>query len=162
MTLDYEAGHLKASREIGDPVMPELSGEESEAALRWEFDSVDSAVIPSRGFLIRSDLRYVFDSPVIEGSGLDKSFTQFLARAAAFFPFGSRNTIFAVGEGDTSFDRDPAEIEKFTIGGLFRVSGLSNDEFRGNHAILGSIGYLTEDSRHASSSGRKNFGRNLV
>ena len=47
-----------------------------------------------------------------------------------------------IGEGDTSFGDQPSAIEKFTIGGLFRVSGLSNDEFRGNHAIIGGLGYL--------------------
>ncbi|HSE41421.1 MAG TPA: hypothetical protein VLH08_11730, partial [Acidobacteriota bacterium] len=41
-----------------------------------------------------------------------------------------------------SFDRHPGAIEQFTVGGLFRVSGLSNDEFRGDHAILGGVGYL--------------------
>jgi NTE family protein len=140
--LGYQVGHLKASREIGDPVLPELSGEESEVSLRFVHDNVDSAVIPTRGFLLASNLRYVFDSPVLEELENDKSFTQFSARAAGFFPFGPKNTLFAIAEADTSFDRHPGAIEQFTVGGLFRVSGLSNDEFRGDHAIIGGVGYL--------------------
>jgi NTE family protein len=140
--LGYQVGHLKASREIGDPVLPELSGEESEVSLRFLHDNADSAVIPTRGFLLDSNLRYVFDSPVLEGLENDESFTQFSARAAGFFPLGPKNTLFAIGEADTSFDRHPGAIEQFTVGGLFRISGLSNDEFRGDHAIIGGIGYL--------------------
>ncbi|HSE39284.1 MAG TPA: patatin-like phospholipase family protein, partial [Acidobacteriota bacterium] len=94
--LGYQIGRLKASREIGDPVLPELAGEESEVSLRFLHDNVDSAVIPTRGFLLSSGLRYVIDSPVLEGLENDQSFTQFSARAAAFFPFSPKNTIFVL------------------------------------------------------------------
>jgi NTE family protein len=138
----YQIGREKASRDIGDPVLPELSGEESELSLRYLHDNVDSAVIPTRGFLLSSNLRYVIDSPILVPSENDNSFTQFGARAAGFFPFGPKNTLFAIAEADTSFDKHPGAIEQFTVGGLFRVSGLSNDEFRGDHAIIGGVGYL--------------------
>jgi NTE family protein len=59
-----------------------------------------------------------------------------------FVPFGEKNTLFLIGEGDTSFDFDPVEIEQFTLGGLLRVGGLSNAEFRGNHLVYASVGYL--------------------
>jgi NTE family protein len=144
LRLGYQVGRLEATREIGDPVLPELSGEESEVGLRFSFDSVDSAVIPTHGILGNSELRYVFDSPILEESVLDNSFTQYSARIAAFFPFGRKNTIFAIGEGDTSFDNHVGALEQFTIGGLFRVSGLSIDEVRGNHAIIGGVGYLRQ------------------
>ena len=36
----------------------------------------------------------------------------------------------------------PAATEQFTIGGLFRVSGLSKAEFRGRNALILGGGYL--------------------
>ncbi len=140
--LGYESGHLRASRSIGDPILPEVSGQESFASLIWRYDSVDSAVVPTRGILLDTRLRYVFDSPTITGSELDESFPQFFARGAVFIPASTKNTIFFIGEGDTSFESNPSELNQFTIGGLFRVGGLSNDEFRGNNAIIGGVGYL--------------------
>jgi outer membrane protein assembly factor BamA len=140
--LGYQGGHISANRTIGAPVLPEVSGARSLSYLSWQHDNTDSAVIPTRGFLVSTELRYVIDSPVLEGSLNDSSFPQFLFRGAAFIPAGPKNTVFALGEGDTSFDNHPTAIEQFTIGGLFRVSGLSKAEFRGRNALMFGGGYL--------------------
>jgi NTE family protein len=140
--LGYQGGHLSASRSIGDPVLPEVSGARSLSYLSWHHDSVDSAVIPTRGFLINTELRYVIDTPVLEETISDNSLPQFLFRGAAFIPAGPKNTLFAIGEGDTSFGNHPSATEQFTIGGLFRVSGLSKAEFRGRNALIFGGGYL--------------------
>jgi NTE family protein len=140
--LGYQGGHLSASRTVGDPVLPEVSGARSLSYLVWHHDSVDSAVIPTHGFLVNSELRYVIDSPVLDETLNDSSLTQFLFRGAAFIPAGPKNTLFAIGEGDTSFGDHPGVSEQFTIGGLFRVSGLSKAEFRGSNALILGGGYL--------------------
>ena len=106
--LGYQGGHIKASRSIGDPVLPEVSGARSLSYLSWHHDSVDSAVIPTHGFLINTELRYVIDSPILEGKRLDSNLPQFLFRGAAFIPAGPKNTVFAIGEGDTSFGNHPS------------------------------------------------------
>ncbi len=92
--LGYRVGRLEASREIGDPVLPEVEGEESQASMRYAFDNTDSAVVPTRGFLIGSNLRYVLDSPILEESLDDNSFTQYSARASGFIPFGRKEHNF--------------------------------------------------------------------
>ncbi|MCI0611755.1 patatin-like phospholipase family protein, partial [bacterium] len=115
--LGYQGGHISASRSIGDPVLPEVSGRRSLSYLSWHHDSVDNAVIPTHGFLINTEFRYVIDSPILEGSDLDSSLPQFLFRGAAFIPAGPKNTLFAIGEGDTSFGKHPTVTEQFTIGG---------------------------------------------
>jgi outer membrane translocation and assembly module TamA len=79
---------------------------------------------------------------VLEESLNDSSLPQFSLRGAAFIPAGPKNTLFAIGEGDTSFDNHPSATEQFTIGGLFRVSGLSRAEFRGRNALIFGGGYL--------------------
>lgn len=140
--LGYQGGHISADRTIGDPVLPEVSGARSLSYINWHHDSVDNAVIPTRGFLINTELRYVIDSPILEGGLNDSSLPQFLFRGAAFIPAGPKNTLFAIGEGDTSFNNHPTATEQFTIGGLFRVSGLSKAEFRGRNALIFGGGYL--------------------
>jgi len=140
--LGYQGGHISASRSIGDPVLPEVSGARSISYLLWHHDSVDSAVIPTRGFLISTELRYIIDSPVLDPSLNDENLPQFSFRGSAFIPAGPKNTVFVIGEGDTSFGNHPGATEQFTIGGLFRVSGLSKAEFRGRNALIFGGGYL--------------------
>ncbi len=142
ISLAYQGGHLSASRTIGDPVLPEVSGARSLSYLTWQHDSVDSAVVPTHGFLINSQFRYVIDSPVLSESENDSSLPQFSFRGSVFIPAGPKNTLFAIGEVDTSFDHHPPAAEQFTIGGLFRVSGLSKAEFRGRNALIFGGGYL--------------------
>ena len=140
--LGYQGGHISASRTIGDPVLPEVSGARSLSYLEWRHDSTDSPVIPTHGVLANAELRYVIDSPVLEGTDNDSSLPQFLFRGAGFIPAGHKNTLFALAEIDNSFNNNPAASEEFTIGGLFRVSGLSKAEFRGSNALIFGGGYF--------------------
>jgi NTE family protein len=140
--LGYQGGHVSADRKIGDPVLPEVSGARSISYLSWHHDSVDSAVIPTHGILASTELRYVIDSPVLEESVNDSSLPQILLRAAGFIPAGHKNTVFGLAEVDNSFNNTPGVSEQFTIGGLFRVSGLSKAEFRGSNALIFGGGYL--------------------
>src|SRR5262249_32181315 len=82
------------------------------------------------------------DMPVSAESPSDEEFPQAGARIGAFFPISRKGTLFLLGEGDTSFDRTAPAVQKFTLGGLFRLGALSRVEFRGDHLVYGSVGYL--------------------
>jgi NTE family protein len=140
--LGYSIGHADASVQIGDPVLPDVSGKRSVAQMQWIFDDTDSPVVPNKGLRTLTQARWIFDTPNPTGANFDTELPQFNTRIASFIPMGKKNTIILLGEGDTSFSYEPAPAEQFTLGGLFRVSGLARDELRGNHVLYGSIGYL--------------------
>ncbi len=140
--LGYEIGNLDASRSIGNPILPDLSGKTSSARAQWVLDSTDSPVVATHGSRISMTTRWVFDTPILENLEADSSFGQAQGRIGHFFPFGSKNTLVLSGEAGTTFSGSASLIEKFSIGGLFRVSGLSRDEFHGDHLLYGGLTYL--------------------
>lgn len=140
--IGYDFGHQKGTVRIGDPGLPEGGGKSSAAHLDWVHDSVDSAVIPTHGARIASSLIWNFDVPIGTPQEVDQAFPQGSLRGTFFFPLGKKNTLFVLGEGDTSFHHSAPGLNKFALGGLFRISAASRNEFLGNHAVYGGVGYL--------------------
>lgn len=133
----YLIGRLRGSRVIGDPLLPNLSGKVSAASLRWVYDGLDSAQIPTRGVAVQSSVNYYFDSP-----GASGGFPQAEARASAFRPFGRRNIVFTTGGGGTTFDDTAPPFQQFTLGGPLRVGGYGRGEFRASKYLQGGAGLL--------------------
>lgn len=140
--LGYQIANASANLEIGDPVLPNVSGKYSVARLLWQVDSTDSAVIPTHGVRAQAIAKWIFDSPTPPGLDVDSEVGQAAARGSIFLPAGAKNTIVLAGEGGSSFGYKPAPIDQFTIGGLLHVSGLSRNEFRGNHVLYYNLMYL--------------------
>ena len=155
LRLGFELGKVDASVRIGDPVLPSIDGKYSLIQTRWVYDGTDSPVIPRRGLRLRTFASYYLDVPVEEAGLSDEEFPQAGARTAVFFPFKKKSTLFVLGEGDTSFDNNPPAVQKFTLGGLFRMGALSRDEFRGDHLYYGSVGYLYKITDLAPLIGEK-------
>jgi NTE family protein len=142
LRFGYEIGNVDASVRIGDPVLPSIDGKYDLLRTQWLHDSTDNAVVPTHGLRLSAFLEYYFDTPAALSPPSDEEFPQAGVRSAVFIPFRSKGTLFFLGEGDTTFGSEASAVEKFTLGGLFRMGALSRDEFRGNHLYYGSIGYL--------------------
>jgi NTE family protein len=138
----YQIADETASIDIGAPVLPSADGSLSEMRFRWAYEGVDSPIVPTRGTRVRSELRYFFDVPEENGVAVESDFPQGEIRVGSFFPFGKKSTLFALGDGGTSFDNNSPVLEKFTLGGLVRLGAFSTNEFRGDHLLYGSGGYL--------------------
>jgi len=135
--LGYDFGHRQGKIQIGTPDLPEGGGKFSRASLRWAYDSTDSAILPTRGLRIASRMDWNFDIPLS-----DEKLPQASVRAVQFIPLGDKDTLFAIGEGDTSFDKSPTALNQFRLGGLLRISAATRNEFLGNHLVYGGFGYL--------------------
>jgi NTE family protein len=142
LRLGFEIGNVDASVRIGDPVLPRIEGKYDLVETRWTYDGVDSPVVPTQGVRLNTFAAWYFDAPVEVPAVSDEEFPQVDARSAVFLPLGRKSTLFLLGEGGTTFDKDAPVVQKFTLGGLFRMGALSRDEFRGNHLFYGSVGYL--------------------
>lgn len=131
----YTIGYQNVSRRIGNPLLPDVKGGFSVAGLRWNYDGLDKAQVPTRGILSRNTLNYYFDSP----EATDK-FTQAETRFNVFKTLSERNIIFGFGGGGATVGGTPSPIQQFILGGPFRLGGY--DEFRANNYLQGGAGIL--------------------
>lgn len=133
----YALGYEKASRRIGDPLLPESKGKFSLGSLRWTYDALDQAQVPRNGILSRNSFGYYFQT-----AGITDSIAQAESRNTAFRPISERNTVFGFGGFGTSFGSTAPVLRQFTLGGPFRIGGYGVDEFRGSNYGWGGIGIL--------------------
>jgi NTE family protein len=137
MRLGYSVSHFKGERTIGSPILPNVSGAESVATLRWNYFGQNSPQFPTRGLLLRSSANWFFKSP-----GAEEGFPQAETRAVYAYPLDERNILFVAGSGGTTFGKTAPPFQKFPLGGVFRVGGFGRGEFRGDHYLFGELGYL--------------------
>jgi NTE family protein len=133
----YTVGFEKASRRIGDPLLPDSKGKFSVASLRWTYDGLDQAQVPRKGLLSRNSLSYYFDT-----AGKEGGLSQAESRATFFVPLSERNTVFSFGGMGTSFGTTAPFLRQFTLGGPFRLGGYGVDEFRSSNYAYGGMGIL--------------------
>ncbi len=135
----YSIGYLRASRRVGDPLLPNLSGKRSFASLRWNYDTRNNAQIPTSGIEFASSLDYFFDSP-----GADGNFAQAASNFSGFQSLDDKTIFLGFGTAKTTFRQTAPLFEQFTIGGLFNVGGYGSREFRGSNRLSGGFGVLRE------------------
>jgi NTE family protein len=144
-------GHLDASVQVGEPGLPAISGREAVAELNWRFDGQDSYVIPSRGVLATTHMRYFFDGPEVTiGEGepySSEKLLQLSGEANRFSSFGERNRVFVLGGLGTSFDRTPLPTNQFILGSPLHLGAYNVGEIRGNHYFILTGGYLRQLGR---------------
>ncbi|HKX84668.1 MAG TPA: patatin-like phospholipase family protein, partial [Pyrinomonadaceae bacterium] len=137
----YAFGYQSLSRRIGDPLFANLNGFTSGASIKWNYDDLDRAQVPTRGVLARSRLSYFFHSPDTDGG-----YAQAETRVFAFRPQGKRNVLLAFGGAGTSFGSTPSPFHEFTLGGPFRLGGYGFEELRGNSYAQAGAGLLHNPS----------------
>ena len=147
------AGGIQVSRVIdevraGDPKLPELSGGEVRAQLRWAFDTQDSAMVPSRGTRAVATLSQTFDSPSVpDAERTNRDLTQAEFNVSTFHSFGARYRAFAVAAAGTSFDDTPLPTRQFTLGYPYLLDAYSVGERRGDHYAVLTLGGLRRIGR---------------
>ncbi|MEO8572909.1 MAG: patatin-like phospholipase family protein [Pyrinomonadaceae bacterium] len=146
----YAFGYQSASLRIGDPLLPRANGTFSTAGLRWNYDSLDNAVVPTRGILSRNRANYYFDN-----AGAIGGFTQAETRTSIFHSINERNILFGIGSAGTTFGAEAPVLRQFTLGGLFRIGGYGYEEFRGSNYLHGGAGFLTSPKTFPTILGRK-------
>lgn len=150
LRVGYTFGYQSGSRQIGDPVLPDVSGAYSVAGIRWMYDSLDNTVVPNRGVLSRNNLNFYFKT-----AGATGNLTQGESRTSAFKSVGERNILFAFGGGGTTFGDTAPALRQFSLGGLFRVGGYGFEEIRGSNYLNGGFGLLHSPKALPTLFGRK-------
>jgi NTE family protein len=135
--LGYDVAHLSDKVKIGSPLLPDVEGREQRLNLRWVFDGQDQPIVPTRG--LRTTLA---GWGYLEAPGAEQDSYQSSLRASFFWPWTKRDRLVLAGMVGYSFDDEVSPRYQFTLGGPLRLSAFDDEEFRGNKAILGQVGYL--------------------
>jgi len=137
LRLGYQYGWQKANVRSGSPELPAVSGPASALAGQWEFDRLNSAMVPTNGIAVRTRGSWQIDAP-----GAGSRVVQFGGRIMAARPVSGRwSTQWTVAGGGT-FRGSAGPIQKYTLGGPSRIGALGLDERRGDNYVYTSGGVL--------------------
>ncbi|HPQ94137.1 MAG TPA: patatin-like phospholipase family protein [Thiolinea sp.] len=106
------------------------------AHLSYRIDTTDDDLFPGQG----RRLGFTFTQG-LESLGSDENF-QRLAVDGTFAWLQGKNRVWLRTELGTTFDDSPAFFNKPSLGGIGRLSGIPEDQLRGNHKLLLSGAYL--------------------
>jgi NTE family protein len=148
LRLGYDESNVRLRLRVGRPSLPEATGANRLASLRWAFDGQNSPLVPSRGLRLQTSMRYFFHTPdIVEPDGTvlvqAEDVPQGEVTASWFKRVWTRQRVFVAGGAGTSFQHNPG-INEFRLGGAFRLGALNTDEIRGDNFLLGTVGLLHE------------------
>ena len=122
----YIYGRVDLERGIGSEILPEFGGLERRTHILLRHDSQTSPFAPISGLLGGIEYRYWDHNPIREGG-----FGQLEGRGSLFYRVRSRDRVFVQFGGGTSFGAGAPVPYKFTLGGLYRLSGTRTMSFEG-------------------------------
>ena len=101
--------------------------------LQFTHDGQDSEQVPTHGLRFNGTGRYYFGAGAFPLLKFDGSW---------FHSLTTRDRIFVLASGGSSFGRPLAVPLQFTLGGPLRLSAYGRDEFRGDRIGYASLGWL--------------------
>ena len=137
LRVGYIFGRVDVERGIGALILPEFGGLERRTHVLLRHDSQTGPFAPARGLLAVVEYSHWDRNPSLPGT-----FDQLDGRSSLFHSLGRRDRVFVQFSAGTSFGDVVPVSYKFALGGLYRLSGYENDEFRGDHYLLAGAGYL--------------------
>jgi NTE family protein len=137
LRFGYQAGYLKATRWIGSPLLPSVSGRTGKSRIRYAMDRLDNPVIPRRGAALLADAGWLDANP-----GAKNGFPSAEMTFQAFQPVSGRASLYIIGAGGSTFGYERTGLPQFSLGGPGRLAAYGISEFLTNQYIYGRIGYL--------------------
>ncbi len=152
--LGTDIVHTHGSRQVGDPGLSDVHGEERTASLKLDLNGQDEPIVPGRGIALTLTLRYYFETanPVVAtstGTAADDQsgrFWQGEVTASVFHRVRGEDRLFTYLGAGSSFDGTPL-LNNFALGGPLQLSAYRVDEFHAAHYAFGAAGYLVRAAR---------------
>lgn len=133
--LGAYGGAGNARLKVGDPQLPNLSYDTGGLIARLRFDTRDTAQFPRRG--VRADAIWNASLPDL---GADDRFDTVATVLDGTWSWGKNSWTIGAFYA-TTLDSQGAVQDYFTLGGLFRLSGLERGEISGPHAAMARLIY---------------------
>ena len=135
--LGYFAGYLDATRRIGSPLLPTVSGRTGATRLRYALDRLDNPIIPHRGVTLLASGQWNDANP-----GAASGFPSANTTIEGFLPMGKRNTVYGIAEGGSTFGHSQVGIPEFSLGSPSRLAAYGLSEILTNQYFYFRMGYL--------------------
>ncbi len=123
---------------IGPDVAPPFAETDAGVRLRWNADTLDSVIFPRRGWRLLSEY-----SNSLDAFGADAPGGRAFAGVLSAIGIGRTTVIPHVEYGD-SFRTQSNLGQLFSLGGLWRLSGLAQNELLGERMALASAVFYRE------------------
>ncbi len=137
LRVGYQINRLDAGLSTGEAPIDKISGKVHFAKIRWAFDGTNSATVPTKGIRLTAEGRWYFNAPLMTAP-----FAQADFKGIMFKPVSRRDSIFVFSGVGTTFDKEAAPAQKFSVGGPFWLGAYDSFEYIGNHYVLMSTGYM--------------------
>jgi NTE family protein len=137
LRVGYGIGFTNAVLRLGTPDFSSYDGRTGALHMRYILDHTNEAVIPTRGFYLQSNFYYYDTFP-----HATEAFPLLETTAQYFQPVFSRDSVFLVLSGGTTFDYPHTGVPQFFLGGVGRLTAYGLNELEGNQYFLSRFGYL--------------------
>ena len=137
LRLGYEVGYRSAYLRLGTPAFSSYSGRFGDTRLHFLSDHRDDPVVPRSGSIVEGAFRWYDANP-----GATTSFPLIQAKADYYHPVSEKGSVYAGGEGGSSFGYTNIGVPQFFLGGPGRLSAYGTNELFGNQYYDIQLGYL--------------------
>jgi len=137
LKIGYGVGYTNAALRLGTPDFASYEGRIGALQARYILDHTNDAVIPTKGYYIRSQFYYYDTYP-----GATQAFPSLDLLTQYFKPVFHGDSIFVVGSGGSTFGYHNIGAPQFFLGGVGRLSAYGLNELLGDQYFLGRVGYL--------------------
>lgn len=136
-------GRLSTRNDVGSGELTNINQDEGKWKASLIFDQLDSSTFPRNGYYLEA-LASLARGYL--GNGSSNDYEQLSIRGSLFKSFDN-HTVFLSAMGGTSLSSDVPVYDQFTLGGFASLdsaslAGYSHDQFRGQYAAVGRIGYF--------------------
>ncbi len=137
LRFGYQLGYLRATRWIGSPLLPSLSGRTGTSRARYAMDRLDSPIIPRHGAALVADAGWLDANP-----GAKTGFPSAEMTFEAFQPISGPASLYVIAAGGSTFGYERTGLPQFLLGGPARLAAYGIGEFLTDQYVYGRIGYL--------------------
>jgi NTE family protein len=137
LRFGYDAGYLKASRWVGSPLLPSVSGRTGQTRARYAMDRLDNPIIPRNGTALTVNGGWNDAYP-----GARSGFPAAEMTFYAFHQITNPASLYFTAAGGTVFGHKQTGLPLFSLGGPGRLAAYGTNEFLTDQYFYFRGGYL--------------------
>ena len=137
LKIGYGVGYTNATLRLGTPDFASYDGRIGALQARYILDHTNDAVIPTKGYYLRSQFYYYDTYP-----GATQAFPSLDLLTQYFQPVLHGDSIFAIASGGSTFGYHNIGAPQFFLGGVGRLTAYGLNELLGDQYFVGRVGYL--------------------
>jgi NTE family protein len=135
--LGYDVGYLKASRWVGSPILPSVSGRTGTTRARYGLDRLDNPIIPRQGVALLLQGGWSDAYP-----GASTGYPSAQGTLSVFRKLSNPASIYFIADGGTVFGHSQTGLPLFALGGPPRMAAYGVNQYLTDQYFYLRGGYL--------------------